>query len=369
MRLAAILLVSLICNLSFSQNRAPSCWLNYQDNFQGDIIINTLRVYPPSPTYTYYCALQWNAGGEGGGYCGMQEHPDGRNFVYSIWDPIGSNDPIKAVYQGAGTEIENFGGEGTGLKSWNFNLGWEPLQWYSFVSRVWDENNHSMFGFWIFDYANSKWHHLVTMDYPVQGVRFNTKTTSFIEDWLGNGENKREIHHKNGWKRKTGDLSWNPFTAAHFTRVSEAGASNYVDNYDGGVLEDFYFMKSGSVSVHPNSNSSESNLNLNNSNSDPGFAKVTIENFAMNTEGNNLKVSWNISDSKLPQYSYHFKIFDTPELTGTPVLSIDIIRPHIRNIDINISFLDIARTYYTRFYIVDIFDNQSNIQQGSFSKE
>ena len=69
----------------FSQDRAPSLWLKYQDNFQGDILINTIRVQSPSPLYTYYCTLAWNAGEEGGGYCGIQEHPDGRNFIFSLW--------------------------------------------------------------------------------------------------------------------------------------------------------------------------------------------------------------------------------------------------------------------------------------------
>jgi hypothetical protein len=46
----------------FSQNRAPSLYLNYQDEGQADILINTLRVQPPSPLYTYYCGLLWNGG-------------------------------------------------------------------------------------------------------------------------------------------------------------------------------------------------------------------------------------------------------------------------------------------------------------------
>jgi hypothetical protein len=126
--------------------------------------------------------LQWNAGAEGGGYCGIQEHPDGRNFIYSIWDPINSNDAITAPYTHSGTNIQNFGGEGTGLKSWNFNIGWETGQWYSFVSRPWDINQHTMFGFWVLNYTDNIWYHIVTMDFPVMGVRFNSNTGSIIED-------------------------------------------------------------------------------------------------------------------------------------------------------------------------------------------
>ena len=123
-------LLLILCAFTFqvgqSQNRAPSCWLKYQDYFQGDILINKIKVISPSPTYTYYCGLQWNAGMEGGGYCGIQEHPSGRNFIFSIWDPISSSESITAPYTYSGTLTEPFGGEGTGLKSWNFALIFLP---------------------------------------------------------------------------------------------------------------------------------------------------------------------------------------------------------------------------------------------------
>ena len=54
----------------------------------------------------------------------MQAHPRARNFIFSIWDNKKHTGPITAVYRGPGTETKKFGGEGTGLKSWNFKLGW-----------------------------------------------------------------------------------------------------------------------------------------------------------------------------------------------------------------------------------------------------
>ena len=74
-----------VAHLAFSQNRAPSLYLNYQDHFPGDIIVNTLRVPSTSPLYTYYCSLLWSGSStnEGNGYAGFQEHPNGRNFIFS----------------------------------------------------------------------------------------------------------------------------------------------------------------------------------------------------------------------------------------------------------------------------------------------
>lgn len=344
-----------------AQNRAPSCWLNYTDYQPGNILVNTILVVPPSPTYTYYCALAWNGGMEGGGYCGIQEHPDGRNFIYSIWDPIGSSDSIVAVYTGPGTMVENFGGEGTGLKSWNFSLGWETEEWYSFITRTWNVNDHTLFGFWVQRGSNNQWHHLVTMDYPVNNVRFNSGTGSFIEDWFGNGWMKREVKHSNGWKRTEG-MSWLPFSQAWFSRVyPDPGAQNYIENYDGGVNPgNFYFMKSGGSSTTPVSNTSGTNLFLPTGSTSPVFSAGEIGTLAHNLQNDSLIVQWTINEFKSPQFSYSLSVYDNAGCIGNPILSSITVQPHIRSAGIDIQGL-LSGTWYLKFYINDIFDNQSNI--------
>ncbi len=354
-------------HFGISQNRAPSCWLKYQDSFQGDILINTVRVPAPSPTYTYYCTLQWNAGMEGGGYCGIQEHPDGRNFIYSIWDPKSSSDAIEAAYTHPGTKVENFGGEGTGLKSWNFEIGWDTDQWYSFVTRAWNSGTHTMFGYWVFDNTNTTWYHLVTMDFPVAGVRFNSSTGSFIEDWVGTGWDTRSVHHKEGWKRRTSDNSWYSFAAAKFERVSpDAGAVNYIDNYDGGVATDYYFMKSGG-DVIPETNSSGTTIYLNNPNPEPAFETGQVLEVLHDVPNDTtLSLSWRVDSAKAPQYSYYVRIFDNPDFNGTSVVETDQTVPHLREVDVNLKGLIGDKLYYYQFYIEDIFDHKSNVLTGSF---
>ncbi|WP_242118127.1 DUF3472 domain-containing protein [Aestuariivivens sediminicola] len=200
--LAGLAIVCSAMTLS-SQNRAPSLYLNYQDHSPGDIIMNTLRVKSPSPKYTYYCGLLWNGGQDAGGYCGMQEHPSGRNFIFSLWDPISTSDPITADYAHPDTDLATFGGEGTGLRSLNYGIGWNTDQWYTLLTRVWtDHLNFSYFGFWIYNQNDVSWQHMVTMKYPVPNLRFNTTTSSFIEDWRGNGYLARTIHHKMDGKEK-----------------------------------------------------------------------------------------------------------------------------------------------------------------------
>ena len=368
MKKTLLLLLGLILLLPLgAQNRAPSCWLHYQDNYPGDIVVNTLQVVAPSPTYTYYCALQWNAGADGGGYCGMQEHPDGRNFIYSIWDPVSSNEAIRAVYTGEGTETENFGGEGTGLKSWNFTLGWETGQWYSFVSRTWNKAGHTRFGFWIFDHGRSRWHHLVTMDFPVADILFSSSTGSFIEDWYGNGSEMRQVYQKEAWKRSVSNGAWQPLTMAYFRRVSpDDGAANYIDNYDGGVADGHFFMKSGGTAT-PVTNESGATLTLSNGNTHPPFAAGRLDTVTAAMDGDTLRLTWQTDSAGAPQFAWRVRVYDNAEMSGTPLLEVCDTLPHARATAVFAGSLPGDAVYYYKFSLYDLFDNPPDSRSGSFT--
>ena len=120
--------------------------------------------------YTYYEALGWR--GRAAGYAGIQAHPRGHIYIFSIWDHKEHTTPIRAVHRGAGTLTEKFGGEGTGLKSWNFELGWEPDTWYTLVSRAWPIGEHTFYGYWVRSGKTGQWTHLVTMDVAAKEAFF-----------------------------------------------------------------------------------------------------------------------------------------------------------------------------------------------------
>ncbi|XP_067672505.1 uncharacterized protein [Haliotis asinina] len=228
-----------------SGKRAPSCHLVFDDHRKGDILMHDVHVPGHGVTmYTYYCCMQWNTCMNGGGYCGIQEHPNGQCYIFSIWDPMTTKEAITHVYKHPGTKVENFGGEGTGLKSMNFDIGWKADQWYTLVTRRWDYRGHSYFGFWVRNHSGDKWEHVVTMDFPVPDIWFQTNTKSFLEDWRGNGEKYRRVHFQNGYKRRD-DKSWHPFAHAKFHVHQEKACEMYNDNYDGGRHCDGFFMQSG----------------------------------------------------------------------------------------------------------------------------
>ncbi|MDD4646231.1 MAG: DUF3472 domain-containing protein [Bacteroidales bacterium] len=349
-----------------AQNRAPSVYLDYKDNYTGDIIMNTLRVQSPAPLYTYYNSMCFGGGVDGGGYCGMQCASGGNNFIFSLWDPTSVKQAITADYVGDGTDIANFGGEGTGLRSLNYKVGWETGQWYTLVARVWSLNTHSHYGFWVFDHTKNCWNHLVTMNYPVDNLKFKNKTSAFIEDWSGNGWLSREIHRKEGWKRRT-SLQWVSFSQATITRISpDAGCANYIDNYDGGVVNgDYYFIKSGGASTHP-VNVSGTTISLPNSKTQPDFPAGEISNLVATNFPTRVILRWTVNSATSPQYSYTVEVFDNAGFTGTPLKSVTVIQPHARWAEFATNDLP-SGTYFYRLFIHDIFDNRSNDLTSSFT--
>ena len=208
-------LTVLCVQVVMAQNSAPSSHLVFDDNFAGDILINVLRAPKAvEALYTYHEALGWR--GTGAGYAGIQSHPKAHNFIFSIWDHRQHTAPISAVFRGPGTEAVGFGGEGTGLKSWNFELGWSTDVRYTLVARNWPVGEHTHFGFWVRAGDTKKWTHLVTMDVAVAGAHFQGGTDAFIEDWSSSGTHARTTHLRGGWKRST-DGSWFPFGKGRYS--------------------------------------------------------------------------------------------------------------------------------------------------------
>ncbi|XP_052771919.1 uncharacterized protein LOC128211301 [Mya arenaria] len=279
--------------------RAPSVHLRYFDYAAGDIL--TQDVYVPQTGLacnTYYCCLQWNAGMNGGGYCGIQDHPRGRNFIFSLWDPPPGEGAIRPIYEGPGTVCEPFGGEGTGMKSWNFSLGWEPDHWFTLVTRRWGHDDHSYFGFWVYKHKALEWTHFVTLDYPMPNVCFDTTSCSFLEDWHGNGNEVRRVHFQNGYKRNLNG-GWMPFNEAGFSMVREASSRTFENNFDTGVLDGMFFLQSGG-STKPSKTAVDSGTICRKITAKPDMRPICCSL----TSVTDTEITWEIPDGSIPQFQY-----------------------------------------------------------------
>lgn len=305
--LSKVTLLFLVLYLGVNtQNSAPSSYLNGEGYVQnGDILVRTIRA-AKSTQATYFCTMGFNTGAEGGGYAGIQDSPDyGRTFYYifSLWDPS-NRQPITAKYVGPGTVVSNFGGEGTGLKSMNGNLGWTIGEWYTLVLRRWDENNHTMYGYWVKDIRNDKWTHLVTMNYPVPNVYFNGGIYTFLEDWLSTGQNERRFELKDGYIRSR-DGSWISESTMSFSvnqgDISPGGRSyNYRYAYDAGITNNaFYYQTGGNTR---NTCSNQCRLRINQPSRPEGHRLI----FSIRAE--TCKVEWNLSPGSSPLFKYTISI-------------------------------------------------------------
>ena len=297
---------------------APSSHMVYNDaSFDGDILINEVRVPDDGVAmYTYYEALGW--GGKAAGYAGIQEHPRARNFIFSIWDHKEHAAPIRAVHRGPGTETKKFGGEGTGLKSWNFELGWDTGVWYTLVARSWPVGDHTYYGFWARDGKTGEWTHLVTMDVAVAKAHLRGGNDSFIEDWLATGKDARTIHLRNGWKRRP-DGEWHAFGTARYSvnswdLVEGKRSFNFRTNWDGGVAKDetgeFYYMVSGGAGTKPTSENPSKHA-IGRAEKKPGYAPAKVRSAKVAAvDGRKVTVEWEIDPQGAPPFAFSLAAFD-----------------------------------------------------------
>lgn len=347
-----------------AQNSAPSSHLSFDDHFDGDILIQEVRV-PKSgeAMYTYYETLGWS--GLGGGYAGIQAHPKAHNYIFSIWDNKNHAAPIRAVYHGAGTKIEGFGGEGTGLKSWNFELGWDTDAWYTLVLRSWDVKGHTHCGFWVRSSKTEIWTHMVTMDVASPKAYFQGGTDAFIEDWLSTGKNVRTINLRNGWKRRL-DGSWYAFGQGRYSvnywDLEKGKRSfNYKTNWNAGVNRDatglYYFMTAGGAKTQATA-LNPSTLWIKRSLKSPKYTplaltSVTVKSSAKDT----VVVDWTEDPKTLPPFSVDVKVYDNHH-RSKPIGIATLTKPHARTMEVKLTAELTAQNIYVQFTGEDILGNR-----------
>lgn len=345
----SILLLFLITFFLTTVKSALAQHLWYPDNKNGDIIMNEVMV-TNTTACSYWETMGWNVGAQGGAYCGIQQGSKGPNFIFSIWDPQGTTDPITAPYKYPNSNVEKFGGEGTGLHYDDKALiGWKMNTWVRTVSRRWDYKGHSFFGFWSYDYGTDTWIHHVTMDFPVASVQFNSgSTNSFLEDWCGSPQNYRKGLYRNGYKRAAG--TWIPWKTASY---SGNGSSPSDSKANAGVENGAYFMEFGGSTVKTVSEGQKLSITI------PATPVLTIGQLTSTTvltKQDSLKVSWVTDKAKSPQFSYTIKVIDK---AGTIVLTKTDVVPHLRSLTFYVKNLP-AGSYTIRVSMLDIFDQLSN---------
>lgn len=280
---------------------APAVDLYFDDHADGNIILQDVQIpLNASHVNTYYCALMFNNGKEGQGYCGLQDAAQGHDAIFSMWDSKSSGTHPTAAHLGPGTSQHRFGGEGTGLQTINYGFGWHDLRWYTFAVRAWPYGNHSRFGLWIHDQSAGKWHHHATIELPHANVKFSGGTGAFLEDWARDGNYSRSVYFKNGYKHTTSG-QWIPFKTVSY---GVHGGSTHANNYDVRAVGASVWVASG-AGVNPTVPKNGS-VHLDSSRIPSQPSKPPIS-FSITSATHN-HVSWNVPESSTPQFSYVVRV-------------------------------------------------------------
>lgn len=368
-RFLAAVVVAWVLNLgvsAFGQDAAPSSHMVFDDNFPGDIVIISVRVPADGEAmYTYYEGLGWR--GTAAGYAGLQAHPNGHNFICSVWDNPAHTAAITAVHRGPGTKTEGFGGEGTGLKSWNFELGWDVDAWYTLVGRCWAVGDHTQLGMWVHSEATNEWTHLVTFDVAVAGARFEGGTDAFLEDWLDTGKEGRTTNLRGGWKRRL-DGSWYPFAQARYSVNAwdlEPGKRSFAmrEVWDGGVrgegADAYYFMSAGGKSTPSTANPSQHAIVRDET--APAFPAGKLSECGVAPVAkNDWELSWKCDPKAAPPYAFVVETFATEEGTGTPLTREVIVEPHRRSHVLPRDLAAAVKPRAVKLSCIDLFDREAD---------
>lgn len=351
-----LIVTALLAGNAFAES-ADACYLGYPDcGIDGDMLIGRVQI-PYATLRTYYCLLHWNAGQEGGGYCGLQRGGFGsageifKHFHYSIWNSASSPDSIRTIYRDEMTYIDPFGGEGTGKKClWPFE--WVDGDWYTLATRIWHQGGETRFGFWVRDEQSLRWYHVVSLGYPVDDVWFYGCTGAFLEDFGQSAEEERRMHSRGGWKRST-QLAWVPYDSVRFGSAGTHGAHN------GGEEDDYCFMEAGGT-IEPEI-SDGTWLHLPNHPPIPELGTPGIDNVTafLDAEVESVQVTWYLSELSSPQYEYRVSVVKNADRPALVQQRYSDTSPSTRSIKFSSAEIDTATTTIG-VSIVDIFGNSSS---------
>ena len=356
-RVWSFLLLGITAVRALQAQPAPAPFLQFSDSRSEhvDTLVTRIMVDVTAPS-TYFETQGWNAGSQGGGYCGLQDSGrKGKNYIFSLWDPISGAGKPRVIFADARASVGRFTGEGSGIHYLNYRLQWQKGRWYKLVTKVWNWNGHTLFGFWSDDEEARLWAEHAIFDFPVAGVLFSGSSGAFIEDWGGNGERLRSAEYDAC--RHSRESGWTAALDALFSVNTGTRNGRYRNAFNAGVREGHYYMQTGgntAASAAPGSRLS----GINRVSLTPLAAGRIVSALASyDPRGGHLTVSWRTDAARPPQFSYKVDIFENAELAGDPLLSRSDSAPNTTAV--TWSGLPPGSQYYVRLVITDILGGES----------
>jgi hypothetical protein len=246
----AALFVGLLQASAFSGEfrAARSVHLSYA-GAEGDLFYNEC-VVEKSTDGSYFMVCGWDTG-----YFGIQQLKSDRKVaLFSVWDPTKGDDPgavksedrVEILFEGSGTRIKRFGGEGTGGQCM-LDFNWKIGETNCFAVRAATETNDvrkTSYTAYLKSGVSTNWQRLATFRVRTkeEGMR---GLYSFVEDFRRDGKSVMDIRRArfgNGWVRAR-DGAWKPILKARFTASNADWESK--ENIDAGVVDNWFYLATG----------------------------------------------------------------------------------------------------------------------------
>ncbi len=194
---------------------------------------------------SFFADIRWDYG-----YIGLQTISDSERWIiFSIWNPEGNNSHFaipeqKRVVQidfGENVDIEPFGNEGSGLKSF-IRYDWKTNHSYSFFVHVDPvEESHSIFSGYFFDPEKKMWKLISKIKAPVPRA-YLKDLSSFIECFYPDyGDQPRGCKFSSQWV-KDNMGQWHELNNAEVRPTQE---SQYRLDFSARDDDDAFFIHSG----------------------------------------------------------------------------------------------------------------------------
>lgn len=229
--------------------RGASVHLNYQEPANKDITWFYNEVTVPSgsdPVGSYFMAE-----GFSGGYFGIQVNSETeRRVLFSIWSSYETDNPnqIPAEYTviplgyGDGVNVGEFGGEGSGGKSY-LVYDWEPDTTYKFLVKAESVvSNATDYTAYFYAPEIGDWKLIASFRRPFPPALHLESLYSFLENFdTDTGDQSRMAYYGNQWVYDT-EGNWHEMTTAEFTNDSTGDSGVRLD-FDGGADGNVFYLR------------------------------------------------------------------------------------------------------------------------------
>ena len=285
--------------------------------------------------------------------------------VWSFWGHNKEGEPVRPIACSQYNYPAQYIGEGaSGAIGGPAFPYMKAGNWYTMMMRVWlplgvENPDYSYMGRWTKDVKNDRWHLYGVVRMPVAGTTLNGGG-GFLEDAGGAGRSLRALHRRLGYGRKDG--KWHKTNTVKF-QIPPKGSA--LDTYFYvGTIENNQVLsmeRTANPKLKPTGAQTEY-LEMGKTHEVtvdqpdiPTLDTPEVKSVEAVSNGEQVLVSWEMTETSSPQFSYKVEVFDNAGCKGEPVVVRQARMPHIADLLIEVKVADPT----VRVTLMDVFDQEA----------